>query len=214
MKKLFYGLVLIGIILSTRLQAQNYWLEFKVNDTTKYYPIAQIQKVDFSDVANVNSQLFLHFVDSTNKAFPIKSIKEIQFTEDTVKKEYNIIISMNDNTKPTFKFDQVYQLEITTPTSIGEEISFVSISENYPNPFQNNTTIEFSLLVDCNLDVSIYDLFGNRKTNIDNSIYTKGKHIITWDGTATDGSDAAPGIYYCTLRSDKGAIINKMLKVR
>ncbi len=212
--KHFYLIIIVGLIFASQLHAQNYWLEFKVNDDTKYYPVAEIQKIDFSDVSTINSQIVLHFLDSTNIAFPLKNIKDVQFTEDTTKKEYKIILALNDNTQSTLEFDKIYKLEITTPSAVGEEIAFVNISDNYPNPFQNNTTIEFSLLIDCHVEIVVYDLFGNLIKSIDNSLYSKGKHSVAWDGKSADGSDITPGVYYCTIRSDKGAIINKMLKVR
>lgn len=215
MKKFLYCFLLSVLLFATHLQAQNYWLELKVNDSTRYYPIADIQKLYFTDIANSKSQVVVHFLDSTNKAYPLTSIKDVQFSEDTSKKEYAITFSFNGiPATTTFDFSTVSKFEITSVTSVGEEISFVNITENYPNPFQNGTTIEFSLLTDCHLVIVINDLLGNVKKTIDDSYFTKGKHTVLWDGTSDGGIDVAPGVYYCTLRSDKGSIINKMLKIR
>ncbi len=216
MKKYFYCFVLSVIMIATHLQAQNYWLELKVADSTLYYPIADIQKLYFTDIANSNSQIIVHFLDSTfNKTYPLTSIKDIHFSEDPAKNEYVITFSFNGiPVTTTFDFSTVSKFEFTSVTSVGEEISFVNITDNYPNPFENNTLIEFSLLSDCHLEIDVYDLFGNVIKNIDNSFFRKGKHTVTWDGTSDGNEDVAPGVYYCTLRSNKGAIINKMLKIR
>lgn len=192
--------------------AQNYWLEFKVNDSTKYYPINEIQKLYFSDVSN--SELILHFIDSTNQSIPLSNIKDVQFSEDAALKVYSITLNFTDDSSTTFDFSTVDRIEIHSISSIGEEISFVNVTENYPNPFQTTTTIDFFLLTDCQLDIVIYDLFGNLIKRIDNSFYTRGKHSVVWHGDAEGGMDVNPGIYYCSLRSSKGAIINKMIKIR
>lgn len=215
MKKVYYCFVLLGLMFTTHLQAQNYWLELKVADSTQYYPIAEIQKLYFTETANSKSQVVVHFLDSTNKKYPVTTIKDVQFSEDTAQKEYIITFSfIGIPTTTTFDFSTVSKIEFTSVTSVGEEISFVNITDNYPNPFENNTLIEFSLLTDCYLEIDVYDLFGNVIKSIDNSFYTKGKHTVTWDGTSNGNEDVAPGVYYCTLRSNKGAIINKMLKIR
>lgn len=213
MKKFYYFLLFASIILVTQLQAQNYWLEFKINDSTKYFTIAEIENLSFSDVTNPKSQLILHFVNSAQSTVFLNEIKQIQFTEVTSTKDYKITITKtNDST--VFGLDTLSKLEFGTYTSVGEEIDFVDITDNYPNPFQTSTTIEFSLLIDCRLEIAIFDLYGNEIRKLEDNYFTRGKHTISWDGRSDDGSILMTGIYYCSIRSNKGAIINKMLKVR
>ncbi len=75
------------------------------------------------------------------------------------------------------------------------------LEQNYPNPFNPSTIIRFSLPVDKNISLTIYDILGRKiKTLIDNQEYHKGTYEARWDGTNNFGSKVASGIYIYTLR--------------
>lgn len=82
---------------------------------------------------------------------------------------------------------------------------------NYPNPFnsrQENTTILYTLEMDCAVKARIYDLFGNAVKEYPEKTETAGTQRIIWDGTDDKGSKVAKGGYICVVE-----IINDGLKV-
>ena len=85
---------------------------------------------------------------------------------------------------------------------------------NYPNPFNPETYVEFSILADSEVLLSIYNIKGQLvKTLLDSNI-TKGPHRIIWDGKNESGQNVSSGIYYCRLKSDKQESIIKMILIK
>jgi len=81
------------------------------------------------------------------------------------------------------------------------------LMQNYPNPFSENTVIEFYLSKPQHAKVCIYDQLGNRIFTLTNKVHMKGKHQISFNkGKLSDG------VYYYRLISDEG-IISKKLQV-
>jgi flagellar hook assembly protein FlgD len=83
---------------------------------------------------------------------------------------------------------------------------------NYPNPFDNRsqvTRVNLDLSEDCELSVSIYDLFGNVVRKFTVSKGRKGSQEIIWDGTDDGGTKVAKGGYLLVVRAtgDPGKIV-------
>ncbi len=90
----------------------------------------------------------------------------------------------------------------------------VSITGNYPNPFNSSTSIEFGIPEDGHVSFVIYDLLG-RKINIlvDKSM-SAGYHSINWDGKDSDGVDAPSGIYFGRFAANGEVETEKMTVLR
>jgi len=93
----------------------------------------------------------------------------------------------------------------------GELIPAVyALEQNYPNPFNPSTTIEFSLPEDVsNVQLSIYNVLGEKVAEIVNSSLTAGKYSYQWNA-----KDIATGMYIYELRSDNFVSIKKMLLLK
>ncbi len=75
------------------------------------------------------------------------------------------------------------------------------LEQNYPNPFNPTTNIKFTLPVDKNISLKVYDMLGKEvKTIIANQNYSKGSYSVTWDGTNNFGKNVASGQYIYTLK--------------
>ena len=57
----------------------------------------------------------------------------------------------------------------------------VNIS-NYPNPFNPSTTIEFSIQNDSEIELSIFNIKGQKIKTLANNEFTQGSHSIIWNG--------------------------------
>ena len=74
----------------------------------------------------------------------------------------------------------------------------------YPNPFNSIATIKYSLPLDKNVNIKIYNMLGQLvKTVVDNEFQYKGDHKVTWDGTNDQGFSVASGTYIYTLEVGK-----------
>ncbi len=71
--------------------------------------------------------------------------------------------------------------------------------KNYPNPFNPTTIISFSLQNISNVELSIYNIKGQRVKTIVNEKLEQGLHKIIWDGTNSNGKAVNSGIYFYKL---------------
>ncbi len=106
----------------------------------------------------------------------------------------------------------------TTPVSIrSEEIPSVDGIEfnAYPNPFNPVTTISFSIPDDCKVDVSIYNIKGQKVKTLVNEEMEKGLHKIVWDSTDNSGKSVSSGVYFYKLNvNGKDKAVRKCLLLK
>src|SRR5574338_136633 len=101
-------------------------------------------------------------------------------------------------------FSGIYQIWsniIDIPTSIDNEVyqSVISdyyLSNNYPNPFNPATTIDFNLPNSSNVSLKVFDVTGKEVASIINDFISEGKHSIFFDAAKYNLSS---GIYFYTL---------------
>ena len=78
---------------------------------------------------------------------------------------------------------------------------------NYPNPFENTTIINFILDQSSNVSLSVFDVNGKEIAKlIDNEKRENGNHEILFDGSSLNS-----GIYFYTLQTDEISITKKMV---
>ncbi len=73
----------------------------------------------------------------------------------------------------------------------------------YPNPFNPNTVVQFSVDSDRNVRLAIYNLKGQLVRILADESFAKGKHCVSWDGRDFNGGSASSGVYF--IRMDSGA---------
>jgi len=86
--------------------------------------------------------------------------------------------------------------------------------QNYPNPFNTSTLINYELKEDCHVELSIYNLSGQKVRILENRVRSKGLHSVIWDGKNNQGKEVASGIYFCLLRAGERKEGKKMLLIR
>ena len=92
-------------------------------------------------------------------------------------------------------------------TSIDEEIvadlpTDFSLAQNFPNPFNPQTIISYSLPNPSDVRLSIYALNGRLIRTLVAGKMAAGTHRIVWDATDVDGRQVASGTYLYILKTD------------
>ena len=84
------------------------------------------------------------------------------------------------------------------PTSANEvETPNISLSQNYPNPFNPRTAISYQLLADSWVDLSIYNIKGQKVKQLISDQFSAGKHTVIWNG-----KNNSSGVYFYKLISE------------
>jgi hypothetical protein len=115
-----------------------------------------------------------------------------------------------------------FQLIVGTPDYISDIVSGLdspprefNLTQNFPNPFNPNTTIEFKMPSAGRVSVFIYNILGQKVSSLLNSEYKEpGTYRLVWDGHNSNGEQAASGIYILYLKSKKYKRSIKMILQR
>ncbi|HPG40896.1 MAG TPA: FG-GAP-like repeat-containing protein [bacterium] len=104
------------------------------------------------------------------------------------------------------------KLDINEPAT--NTMSFpnrTQLQNNYPNPFNPATTIEFELLERAAVDIVIYDISGRTVRILLHESRPGGQHRLTWDGRNDSGAPVGSGVYLCRFSTDKGYSATKRM---
>jgi len=88
--------------------------------------------------------------------------------------------------------------------------SFV-LSQNFPNPFNPETTIHFALPQPEKVEITIYNTLGQQVRQLVSAEYPAGEHAIKWDGLDDLGYGVSGGLYLYRMRAGEFATTQKML---
>jgi flagellar hook assembly protein FlgD len=80
------------------------------------------------------------------------------------------------------------------------------LSQNYPNPFNPTTTIEFSIPKQGFVDLTIYNMLGQKVETLVSETLRAGTHRTEWDAGRYPS-----GTYFCRIQSNGSAQTIKML---
>ena len=86
---------------------------------------------------------------------------------------------------------------------------------NYPNPFNPDTTIRFNVIADCNVQIDVFNIKGQKINSLVNEQLLKGEHSITWNGENTSGKKVGSGLYlYKLIVNGKTEIVKKCMLLK
>ena len=84
--------------------------------------------------------------------------------------------------------------------------------QNFPNPFNDQTTIYYSLTKTQNVEVSVYNASGQKAKILVNAEMSEGNYNVVWDGTDNSGSNLPKGMYFLQITGSNGKIVKKIIK--
>ena len=110
------------------------------------------------------------------------------------------------------------QSTVSVLTSADEKSSNLPDSfdllQNFPNPFNPSTRIEFHMPARDQVSLTVYNVQGQQIRVLKNGDFSAGRHAVQWNGTDSSGREVAAGIYFVRLTSDGRTKIIKMLLTR
>lgn len=85
---------------------------------------------------------------------------------------------------------------------------------NYPNPFNNTCTINYSVTKTGPVTLEIFDNSGKLVKTVINGQISSGDHSAVWEGTNNNGKTVASGTYYYVLKSNGLVTAKKALLIK
>jgi len=88
------------------------------------------------------------------------------------------------------------------------------LKNNYPNPFNPGTNIEYHINISGYVELSIFDVQGKKIKDITNKNQKAGTHKYYWNGKNNDNKLVSSGVYFYQLKIDNEVHVNRMLFIK
>jgi len=107
-------------------------------------------------------------------------------------------------------------IKIEPPPELPEPpvITDFQLYQNYPNPFNPSTTIEYDIPESVNVNLTIYNILGQKVRVLVNKRQEAGGYKVVWDGTDEFGNKVKSGIYFYYLKTEKYSQAKRMILLK
>jgi hypothetical protein len=93
-------------------------------------------------------------------------------------------------------------------------LPLIALGANYPNPFNPETTVSFSLGVSTPVSLEVYNLKGQKVKTLANGSLPAGKHQIVWNGRDDSGREVSSGVYFIRLSGNGRSFTRKAVLMK
>lgn len=154
------------------------------------------------------------------KSLPPMDSEEVNFAEITSERQkkayYNLQLVEYDGSygmhNAKFAVD-VLQKSIGTLIGVKFENNVVpnsyNLSQNFPNPFNPETQINFTLPEMADVKITIYDMLGKEVETLVNETLNRGDYSVKWNA-----GNYASGIYFYRMTTPSFNVVKKMMLVK
>lgn len=133
---------------------------------------------------------FYAYYNSGDYGKASESLSQIdkKYSEDDAILLANWYLKKDNNTEENTEFNSLSKATVTVPTEF-------ELSNNYPNPFNPTTMINYAIPVKADVKIYIYDITGRLIKSFINNSQSAGYHQVGWSSTNENGIKVASGIY-------------------
>ena len=89
-----------------------------------------------------------------------------------------------------------------------------AVTGNFPNPFNPETSIQFTLPEDGVVNLAVYNIMGQKVRELVADTMQAGTHSVIWDGKDDMGNVVSSGIYLSRLISGENVAAGRMLLLK
>jgi len=86
-----------------------------------------------------------------------------------------------------------------------------ALAQNYPNPFNNTTNIEYNLPESGKVNLTIYNMLGQKVRTLVSGLESEGVKFVAWNGRDDLGNPVSSGLYIYRLNTSEKIISKKMV---
>lgn len=117
--------------------------------------------------------------------------------DDPVLGDYTVVLELNDNAGGIAHCE--FEISVLE-TVAGPEAPLptpYALAQNFPNPFNSSTTLNYRLAQSVQVKISVYDILGQRVAILSEGIEEAGSHSVVWNA-----SNFSSGVYFARLEAD------------
>ena len=125
-----------------------------------------------------------------------------------------VLVSNNGNKYPLHHSGTFQYVENVSGFTLKKESSLpteYALSQNFPNPFNPTTTISYSIPENSEVKFTIYNLTGQKITDLVQGQVNAGIYSLNWDGTNDTGHPVSSGLYLYTVETANFRAMKKMI---
>jgi hypothetical protein len=113
-------------------------------------------------------------------------------------------------------FDNRQWTDVEEETGEEERPREFSLSDNYPNPFNPHTRIQYTVSSRQTnpITLRVYNVLGQSIRTLVNDTKEAGTYEVVWDGRDESGTEVASGVYLYKLEADDFVQTKKMVLIR
>ena len=117
------------------------------------------------------------------------------------------------NAWPNISFKNDAKLSVDDDENMQIPTKF-SLHDNFPNPFNPSTTIRFDLPIATKINLTIYNMLGQKVKTLKNSQLSAGYHSVNWNATNDQGFPVSAGMYFYQIQTNEFVKTKKMLLLK
>jgi hypothetical protein len=88
------------------------------------------------------------------------------------------------------------------------------LNQNFPNPFNANTQIRFSVPKASHVKLEVYDILGRKVKTLADENMTAGYKQVVWDGKNQSGDKVASGVYFYRIKATDFTTTKRMVLLK
>jgi len=117
---------------------------------------------------------------------------------------------------PDNQLSTIVATAIVLPTSADDNVAALvtALKGIYPNPFNPETTVAFSIKQDSKVSVDIYNVLGQKVKTLVNTNLKAGNHTYRWDGKDNNNRSVTSGIYFLKMKAGSYSTTSKMVLMK
>lgn len=98
---------------------------------------------------------------------------------------------------------------VDSPDDPVHPASRVSLRQNFPNPFNPVTSIQYSLPAESHVRIDVYTITGHHMATLVDDVKSAGNHEVV-----LEGRDLVSGVYLYSIEVDEHKMVRKMVLLR
>jgi hypothetical protein len=79
-----------------------------------------------------------------------------------------------------------------------------ALYQNFPNPFNPTTSLQFDIVRQAATDISVYNVLGQRVATLISRVLAPGTYTAAWNGLNEQGAPVTSGVYFVRMSSQPG----------